>query len=515
MTKPSDSGHDFERSTLITALALALVAAGVGLWSYLSIHPYVAFPFDDSYITQVFARNLFVVGGLSFDGFASTPGATGPMHIALLAVIQRFVASPLSSALFLGILCHLITVSLYTWLLVRLRCSRWVVVGCGLLLGSNGFLLSDALNGLETSLFHALAAGAAVLLIVGQRPRADVLLGLLLGALVGTRPEGIFVAGGFLVARITTDLQSAGLLRRKFGDWAGVGIPLALIAAVARWNDITLGSTGMAKLYLWGELGDPLSTKAFLLAGAILRFWLPLWYWVLPIILAGEYLFGLKHKIDGERKEIFRAWGIAAALFYIAYFALSPGALVHLDFRYQHILLPPVLFIAALYIDHLTRAGDTRARRWIPAAVAFLFTVGLIHGHWYSREMYGIFTRATRNGLLPTTEWIQKNTPRDASIAAHDIGGVGFHCNRTVMDLSGIANSSIRPFVQRGEVRAYLEHERPDYVVVLPDWAFVCLGLDPAAEPEVFSEAYRSSVAYDGPYVVYRCDWPSPGDAPS
>ena len=507
MTKPSNDSHAPRLRAYAMTAAPGLAAVALGLWSFLSVHPYIAFPFDDSYITQVFARNLFIVGGLSFDGVHATPGATSPVHIVLLAIVQRFLPFPLFSALSLGVLCHCVMVSIYCCLLLRLGCNRWVAMACGLLLGSSGFLLTDALNGLETSLFHALAAAATSLFLTGRRARTDVLLGLVLGLLVGTRPEGAFVALGFLAIRLTADRNDPSIAERGFASSVPMLAVFILVALAGRWNDITAGGTAMAKLYLWGELGDPITAKASQLAKAIFRFWLPLWYWILPIIVAGEFLFGLKQQLPWDRKRVFLAWGAAITIFYLVYLVLSPGALIHLDFRYQHILLPPVLFMAALYFDCLLRTGRMVERKWIPAALIFLCAAGLIHGHMYSRGIYGFFTQANRNALLPSAQWIQKNLSRDARIAAHDIGALGFYRGRGLLDISGLVNPGIRPFVRRGEAREYLELERPDYLAVLPDWAFFCLELDPASEPEVFKEVHRSSQAYDGPYVIYRCNW--------
>lgn len=498
------------RDNIVIAL-LAIVVMGIALGSYLRVQPYIALPFDDSYIHHVFSQNLFQTGYLTFNGKTPTSGATSPLYVFVLAVVRAFVTDPVLASFAIGIVCHLLTVLLTALLLHRLGCARWVRLGTVVLMASNGFLIVDALNGLETSLFHLLSMTCIALWLKGANGKAAIPFGLALGALAATRPEGIFFAVTLVIAHGWRRMRAEKRLWPEPFEAARLLVPLALVLLAFRWQDLWVGNTASAKLVLFGELSDPFDEKMRTMARSLSGFWLPHLGWLLCAV-AGMIVRSkektVKVPASGRVGVLPLAWCGAMAAIYTLYLFVAPSSLTHLDYRYQHVFLPPVLFFCGLAVDGFLRSEFSTRRMWTRVAVGLLCMLSLVHGHRSSRELYRFFTQVSRNALLPTANWVAANTPPGTRVAAHDIGALGYISKRPVLDLSGLVNLDVRPHVASETVHDYLREARPGYVVVLPEWAYDCLTLDPTEEPGVYIEVYRSQMAYGEPYVVYRCDWP-------
>ncbi|HOE13054.1 MAG TPA: hypothetical protein PKJ23_16725, partial [bacterium] len=99
------SAEGKNRASLFWAAApLALFC--LAWWGYATALPYPQLPFDDSYIAQQYARNLFRTGMFTYNGETPSQGATSPLHVFLLASVRQVLPDPVTSARFLGCLFH-------------------------------------------------------------------------------------------------------------------------------------------------------------------------------------------------------------------------------------------------------------------------------------------------------------------------------------------------------------------------------------------------------------------------
>ncbi len=56
-------------------------------------------------------------------------------------------------------------------------------------------------------------------------------------------------------------------------------------------------------------------------------------------------------------------------------------------------------------------------------------------------------------------------------IAAHDIGALGYFGGRPILDLAGLVNPEVIPFIRdQGELQTYLDARGADYLMTFPDW---------------------------------------------
>jgi hypothetical protein len=71
--------------------------------------------------------------------------------------------------------------------------------------------------------------------------------------------------------------------------------------------------------------------------------------------------------------------------------------------------------------------------------------------------------------MVATAKWVQQNLPSDAVLAVHDIGAMGYYTSNPIIDMAGLINPDVVPFI-RDEVhlREYLTAQSADYLIVLP-----------------------------------------------
>jgi hypothetical protein len=73
--------------------------------------------------------------------------------------------------------------------------------------------------------------------------------------------------------------------------------------------------------------------------------------------------------------------------------------------------------------------------------------------------------------MVAAARWVAANTPADALVAAHDIGGLGYFAQRDLIDLAGLISPEVVPFI-RDEPRLaeYLDSRQTEYLVTFPAW---------------------------------------------
>jgi hypothetical protein len=103
---------------------------------------------------------------------------------------------------------------------------------------------------------------------------------------------------------------------------------------------------------------------------------------------------------------------------------------------------------------------------WIGAAIAVTASFWIVGARAYALDVAVIETE-----MVKVAEWIEENTDEDAVIAAHDIGAIGYFSTREIVDLAGLINPEVIPFIRNEQKLAYyIDQENADYLVSFPDW---------------------------------------------
>lgn len=474
----------------LMALALALTLV------YLRSADVIGLPFDDSYITLQFARNLANHGFLTFDGETASAGATSLLHVAILALPIKLGADPVKASVGTGIVLHLALVPAVYWLAWSIFRDRWTSIVAAGSVSIIGYLAFDALNGMETTLFLVVSTCAAAAFLSAKDDRAMLLAGALAALAILSRPEGVILLGAMALYYAidpdrTEELLSPEAVRRLA---ALAGPSAALLIGLAVFYGVTTGSVtpgaATAKLFFFREFDLPLQRKFSLAQAGVGNFIAPILPW---LALAA---FGVR------RKEAL-LFALFWAAFIIMYYALFPGGLTHYWYRYQHVFLPAIAVFAAGGLMSLVRGRSFRAWDALAGGLVGVVLVAAVLFQYESfRDNYVHEIALNEGRQVGIALYLKDTMAPGETVATHDIGAIGYFSDREVIDLVGLVNPDVVG-KRDGRLWQYIDKERPDYLVVFPSWDVNFLKLGVADAPQVYEELRVFPGGFE-PLVVYR-----------
>jgi hypothetical protein len=511
MENSEQRGIAGNRVESLFAMLLITITASASIYIYLRHNPGHLLVFDDSYITLQFASNFFKYGSITYDGSSFFEGATSPFHIIFIAICSLFLkietASLAAGSIFFiasSFLSYLWTLALYN--------NKVIALLAGILMATSGWLVFDALNGLETTTFIFFSLLTFYLYYVYEcKPYYAIPLFLS----ILTRPEGWFIAGALWMWQIIKYLihRDNQTLKTLFTSLAAIALLITpYFLLVFYYTESFLPGTALAKAIFFNEGSMPFINKVGFFKNRLLPFFItvifPIPLLMFPLMLCARRVLFLPY-----------LWFYFIS-FYLFYFFLFPGAIQHYWYRYQHIFLPLMIIALAGGTYELINVCKQRSLKIAMAAVVCLcLTYNQFVSFRFAKNIYRNQIACTEETLLDLTGWIKANTPEDSSIALHDIGFVGYNSKREIVDLVGLTNPEIRkqyvsksgrgalPFTER-KIIDYLREKKPDYLVIFPEWDRFFNLLQPA-NIQHFDLKYTTSPLYPSElrYNVYKCNW--------
>ncbi len=76
------------------------------------------------------------------------------------------------------------------------------------------------------------------------------------------------------------------------------------------------------------------------------------------------------------------------------------------------------------------------------------------------------WTTAREKAYVEASDWLKEHTDLHASVAAMEIGTIGYYSGRTVVDLLGLATPAAIPNVRSGDWGKTILDLKPDYVLI-------------------------------------------------
>jgi hypothetical protein len=387
--------------------AIALAFAG---WGY-----------DDPYITFRYARNLADGAGFVYNAGERVLSTTTPLLTLLLAAVNLVWADLPQAAVLIGA-ASLAGGALAIWSLAG--AWRAPLVGWAALLLYPTFPLLLTTLGSEMPLCLALSLGAFACYARQRRAACAALAAL---AML-TRADGVLVIGVIAVYDVFTRQATA---RR----WAA---PAAAYAAIS----------GAWFLFAWDYFGTPLpaTLAAKQAQGAmdasqqfipgmliIFRDYLARWYYLVALALA------IAGAVTALRAR--RAWLLVLAWTFI-YAAAYAGLGVSRYFWYYAPLVPGLVVAAGLGCQAVAdwAGGGNPARAALAGgALILLVAAGQFATAW------GV-SRARDERLAvyqALGEWLAANTGRQSSVGALEVGIIGYHAQRPMIDFAGLLQPEI------------------------------------------------------------------------
>jgi hypothetical protein len=473
----------------VLIVALALAAGVLYLGAAASAGEGLAFPLDDAWIHQTYARNLARTGEWAFVPGQPSAGSTAPLWTLVLATgyVAGLDGVWWSHALGLALLAGNA--------LLAARLARALFPGrpqvpfaAALLVASEWHLVWAAVSGMETLLFSALTL--ALVLAVVER-RGPVALGLLGGLLTLTRPEGMVLFGMAVVGAAKSSqgecsVLSAGFSVVGFRDAKTVGrlvrhacvagIVFALLVAPLMWfnwqaNGTPFPNTFAAKQQEYRALLEQpyLARYATLVGAALLG--------TAGLALAGLACAAL---LPDARPE-----GGPAAYLGLAWCAVALGLYAwRLPVTYQHgrYVMPVIPLLLVYGTAGLLSAGMlARPARVVVGALLLAVPLAFLV---VGARAYAADVRVINREMVAAAQWVRDHTPEDALVAAHDVGALGYFAQRPLVDLAGLVSLEVVPYMgDEPALAAFVRQRGAAYLVQGAGFAYPTLTGRPPAAP--------------------------------
>ncbi len=428
---------------------------------------------DDAFITFRCSRNLADGLGPYYNAGEHVEGYTNFLLMLLIAAVVR-VGGPeaaLPAAKAIGLLA-----GLGTLVLTQMLCAAWVrrirsMAGSAALLawsasaivaGNTAFALNST-TGLETTLFAFWIALGLWQLQAASDRRGWRGAGLSFALAALTRPEGAWIFGGVVAARLVLAEWSDAARRARLlldGVVVGAVVGAHTLMRLSLYDGEWLPNTyyakqggfaggGTAAEYAWNfarfHLGGPLALLALLPLGAaqpkLRKAALPALCvvadGVLAVVLSGpDWMPG--HRLLVPYAPALAALSVAGAA------ALCDAVLSRPR---------PVAGIAAVVLPAMLVAWQTDVRNELLAHVT-------VRAQGYQR------------GHFALAEWIRSRATPGETIALMDIGIVGYVCHaQHVLDVTGLTDRTIAKspggFLDKQFDPAYVFDRRPEFLVAV------------------------------------------------
>jgi hypothetical protein len=422
----------------------------------------LGFPLDDAWIHQTYARNLVLYGQWVFTPGVLSAGSTSPLWTVVLAIGYLLRINPYFWTFLLGGICiyliggvgEMIFGMEFPWYAHSLP---WV----GLFLIGEWHLVWAAFSGMETLLFSLVIVGVFLLLLSGQ-PRWG-LIGLIIGLAVWIRPDGITLLGPVLFTIWLKQEPWGQKIRNTIALIPGVGF--CIIGYF--WFNHSLSGTWMPNTFYAKQLEYGVYQHIS---------WLERWFSLIkqPFIGAGVILVpGFIYEAIISIKS--RNWVILAGILWVVgYLTLYSFSLpvFYQHGRYQIPVMPLCYIISIIGFKKLID-NHLFHKRYFVVKTVWLFSLAVA---WISFLTIGIKTYATDVAIINTEMvnsalWINTNTNKDAKIAAHDIGALGYFGEREIIDLAGLVSPQVIPFIRdEGRLATFLDSQKVDYLMTFPGW---------------------------------------------
>ena len=455
------------------AIVAAAISSAILYLSWSAASGVWGFALDDAWIHQTYARNLIATGQFAFVPGQTSAGSTSPLWTLLIALGYLVHANYHWWTYALGTACLVLT-ALGVW---RLSLQLFpehplAAFAAGILCAIEWHMLWAAVSGMETVVFTALAIWllvAANHLSHQADVRRSIVIGLLCGLLVLTRPEGLLLAALVLLAQ-----SFRGGWKRR-ATWSRLAATLiGMIVLLTPWVIFNWRASGTAfPNTFYAKQREYASVLAMVpfsqrLGQVFLAPFIGAQVLLVPGILISTWTFARRWQDTANWiKLVPIIWAVA----HLALYALR------LPVTYQHgrYQMPVISVLIAFGIGgtaSLLRWNDLRlwprvASRAATLAMALTAMAFITMG----ARAYAADVAIIEGEMVRVARWLDANTAPGDLIAAHDIGAIGYFARRPLVDLAGLISPEVIPFIRdESRLEALLQERRAAYLVTFPSW---------------------------------------------
>ena len=423
----------------------------------------LGFPLDDAWIHQTYARNLGEMGEWSFIPGQSSAGSTSPLWSALIA-IGYFLEVPYKWWTYgIGVIALIATAWLAVdWFRTKHRSPGLWPVGLAALLLLEWHLVWAALSGMETILLAFLSV--LFFWVLAQETLNFFGVGVLIGVGIWIRPDAL-----------TLLLPAAWIiLNMHSGKPRQIGIALLQVIA---------GVTGPFLIYLymnWTVAGSvwPSTFYAKQVEYSVLRQspFIYRYFGQVRAIAAGALFIVFPGILLSVVQAVTsRSWERLAPIIWAG--AYLGAYAIRLPATYQHgrYAIPTIPILLAvgcegIWIWH-SQNGGVRIKRFLRHVWVLSLAAVVVLFWWQGSHAYAQDVAIIETEMVKASRWVAENTESGSSIAAHDIGALGYFGDRIIIDLAGLVTPEVIPIIRsEDDLESFLDQNSADYLMTFPGW---------------------------------------------
>jgi hypothetical protein len=436
-------------------LALLILFQVLSAALYLGKADQLGFPLDDAWIHQTYARNLGLHGLMAFSPGQPSTGSTSPGWTLLLAAGYLLNIPFLAWAYFWGCIFTVATAFAAAHLSYDYFGNFRSSVIVALLCIFEWHLAWSAVSGMEINFFTFLTL---LFLLLLHRNAPSYLMGSAAGLAYLVRPEAII-----LIAIYGTKLffEHRASLTKFFTE--SVIFIVVLLTFVGPWVLFNVKYSGH-------PFPSTISSKfmqyayPFSIWKALNYIWnVFLYFWNGPLMLlvpCAGFMIYLAFQQKSRHLYSALAWSLVLILVY----AITLPAIYHHG-RYLMPLIPILIIIGVQGPIILFERYQPHRRFQI---AIWLIVGGMVLALWVN----GASTFDTQVKLLAdnhaqAAHWVDEHSPKDAVIATHDIGLVGYITQQQIVDLAGLVTPEVIPIMNdQAKLAEFTRQRNVTYVIV-------------------------------------------------
>ncbi|MBN1164296.1 MAG: hypothetical protein JXB45_06940 [Candidatus Krumholzibacteriota bacterium] len=484
-------------------------------------------PDDSSYFFEI-AENAAGGNGLSCDGIHITNGFQ-PLWLYILIPIFLIYSGPPEIILRIILILQVSLLFLSSLIIYSTHSdffSRKIAFFNGIIFIIIVFV--PALNGMESALLifmltALLAYSWKRRVFTANIPRREIIFGLLLGLLMLTRLDAVFIGVSISVFCVARSFKDAGNrsqhIRRLILIITGASL---IVLPYLIYNHIAFGSLVPISGALKSSFPhSTLSCYGFLKMGK--KYWLFTLYAIIYFI---SYLLKHARKSPLQSNQDYFHLAMSVLAFSVILHALFTILFLKWAIFNWHFIY--YAFFAALALNSLIAFLSSKFQtKKYSLLLGLLFLSGtLIAVNKNYNRFHASIDRNWQVASYEAAIWARHNTDKNAIFAMKDSGHFGFFSERKVINLDGIVNnSSYQETIKNKQLNLYLKENGVKYLVQHAFWnnEAVNSGRYGSYTEKYYShkydiesdgiildrtnEVYRSKPYHDGPYRTVFIIW--------
>jgi hypothetical protein len=432
------------RGRYVLSAGILVLLALVILW------PYRHFAGDDAYITFRFAENFATGAGFAYNPNEPTYGSTAPLWVFMIVGLSRLGLAIPDSAHVLNWTFAIASVLLFFHLARRYLGkgpAAWIATA---LLILDPWFVRWALSGLENAFALFLLMGVFLAQLKWRNTGQISWLAPVLGGLAALcRPEMMLLSALLFLDLLLFER------RRLRANLATLVLIFSAINLPWIWYALSVFHTAVPNTIISKVSADHLAA----LKGVVLyfgSFWMFQALAVLAVCLIGPLRRAAIERFQGSWTAWLLpiAWGVILPIFYIVGGAPVGG-------RYMMFGLPSYLLIG---VAAWTVLWDRMSKVVVVAALATLALLVAVQYNfaWYITH----WPQGMDPEIINAAETLRSISESGDTVAANQIGVLGYFSQRTVLDTFGLVSPEIFPYrrISNEAVWKYVHERRVQYV---------------------------------------------------